>query len=60
MGCTIPIVGVTGNLLPDDVTYYKQQGANEVLGKPLNMVRFEELLRSVDNGVGIGDGCPRI
>ena len=45
MGCTVPILGVTGNLLPDDIKYYKAQGANQVLGKPLNLARFEEFMR---------------
>ena len=41
MGCTLPILGVTGNLLPDDVAFYKAQGANQVFGKPLNLAKFE-------------------
>ena len=45
MGCTVPIIGVTGNLLPNDITFFKVQGANEVLGKPLNISRFEEFMR---------------
>ena len=45
MGCNVPILGVTGNMLPDDVTYFKTQGANQVLGKPLNLARFEEFMR---------------
>ncbi len=45
MGCTVPIIGVTGNLLPDDVTYFKVQGANQVFSKPLNHTRFEEFMR---------------
>jgi len=44
LGCTCLIVGVTGNLLPDDVDYFKKQGANAVLGKPLNVRAFEEIL----------------
>ena len=47
MGCAIPIIGVTGNLLPDDIAHFKQHGANEVMGKPLNIVKFEEVLRSI-------------
>jgi len=45
MGCTVPVLGVTGNLLPEDVKYYKEQGANDVFGKPLNLARFEEFMR---------------
>jgi hypothetical protein len=36
---------VTGNLLPEDVRYYKSKGANEVFGKPLSMSAFEEALK---------------
>ena len=44
LGCQTLIVGVTGNLLPDDVDYFKRQGANAVLGKPLNVKAFEDIL----------------
>jgi CheY-like chemotaxis protein len=46
MGCALPIIGVTGNLLPDDVSYYKAQGADDVLGKPLSLAKFEEFMRA--------------
>eukprot|EP01032_Pedospumella_encystans_P039207 gene39207-biopygen16310 len=45
MGCTVPILGVTGNLLPDDINHFKAQGADQVFGKPLNLARFEEFMR---------------
>jgi methylmalonyl-CoA mutase cobalamin-binding subunit len=41
MGCDSFIVGVTGNLFPEDVAYFKESGAQAVLGKPLLL---EELL----------------
>ena len=44
LGCTCLIVGVTGNLLPDDVDHFKRQGADAVLGKPLNVKAFEDML----------------
>ena len=44
MGCTVPIIGVTGNMLSDDITLFKSQGATEVMGKPLNLSRFQELV----------------
>ena len=44
MGCTVPIIGVTGNMLPDDINHFKAQGATEVMGKPLNLSRFQELV----------------
>ncbi len=44
LGCSIPIIAVTGNMLPDDVRHFKAQGATEVLGKPLSVVRFKEIM----------------
>ena len=35
LGCWCAIIGVTGNVLPADVTFFKRHGADEVLGKPL-------------------------
>jgi signal transduction histidine kinase/FixJ family two-component response regulator len=43
-GCDLLIIGVTGNLLPEDVNYFKEQGADAVLGKPLDVKLFEELV----------------
>ena len=37
MGCDAMVIGVTGNLFPEDVSYFKESGANSVLGKPLVM-----------------------
>jgi CheY-like chemotaxis protein len=50
LGCKVPIFGVTGNLLPEDVRYYKSKGANEVFGKPLSMSAFEEALKKFNCG----------
>ena len=33
MGCTTAILGVTGNVLSEDVDHFKAQGADEVFGK---------------------------
>jgi CheY-like chemotaxis protein len=41
MKCEVLIVGLTGNVLPEDKEYFLKQGANMVLFKPLN---FPELL----------------
>jgi len=41
MGCTTFIAGLTGNLLADDIQYFKEQGADCVLPKPLNMNDLE-------------------
>ena len=43
MGCKAVIVGITGNVLPDDVNYFKQCGAEEVLPKPLAIEKLEEI-----------------
>ena len=45
MGCRCLIVGVTGNVLPADVTFYKEHGANAVLTKPLRLEDLESVLR---------------
>lgn len=49
VGCSSFIVGVTGNLLPEDVQYFKSCGANCVLGKPLSLEDLEGTW--VENGV---------
>jgi len=41
LGCDAFIVGITGNVLPEDVAFFKQCGANEVLPKPFNMSDLE-------------------
>ena len=58
MGCAIPIIGVTGNLLPEDVADFKLHGANEVMGKPLNIDQlqgFLERCKTVTNKSANGD-----
>ena len=37
MGCNAFVVGVTGNVLADDVAYFKSMGADAVLPKPVNV-----------------------
>jgi len=49
LGCDVPIIGVTGNLLPDDIKYFKAQGATDVIGKPVSIVKFESLMREHDS-----------
>jgi Amt family ammonium transporter len=46
LGCECLIVGVTGNVLPQDIDHFKEQGANTVLAKPLNIEAFESFLRA--------------
>lgn len=42
MGVTIPVIGVTGNVLPADKEYFLNHGANAVLHKPLNINQLKE------------------
>ena len=44
MGYTGFVVGVTGNLLPEDVGYFLDCGADAVLSKPFKYKALEELL----------------
>ena len=37
MGCTAYILGVTGNILADDIAFFKSHGADEVLPKPVKI-----------------------
>lgn len=37
------IVGITGNMLREDVALFKASGANEVMGKPFKMQRLDEI-----------------
>jgi len=37
------IIGVTGNMLPDDVNYFRECGANAVLAKPFQYAKVEEV-----------------
>ena len=41
MGVTVPIIGVTGNVLPADKIYFLDHGANAVLHKPLNIEQLK-------------------
>jgi CheY-like chemotaxis protein len=41
LGCTAPIIGITGNVLPTDVQLFKEHGANAVLPKPLKIADLE-------------------
>jgi len=44
LGCNCFIVGVTGNLLPQDIDHFRAHGANAVLAKPLNVEVFESMM----------------
>jgi CheY-like chemotaxis protein len=38
------IVGVTGNIMPEDVKFFLEAGANAVLSKPLNFTALQGIL----------------
>jgi len=39
-----PIIGVTGNILDDDINNFKEKGANEVLAKPVKNEEIKNVL----------------
>ena len=43
LGCDSFIVGITGNVLPEDVAYFQNSGANCVMPKPINIESLEGL-----------------
>jgi signal transduction histidine kinase/CheY-like chemotaxis protein len=43
MGSDVFIVGITGNLLPEDVAHFKEKGANYILPKPFKLSDLESL-----------------
>ena len=52
LGYTIPIIGVTGNILNEDVKYFIQSGADSVLPKPIIMKDlYEAYKRALSNRV---------
>lgn len=58
LGSDVFIVGVTGNLLPDDVDFFKRCGANSVLPKPFKLEALEQLWVEYgiyDRGRGVVD-----
>jgi len=56
LGCICFIAGVTGNVLPKDIDYFKAQGANVVIAKPLNSDVFESLYQGFRSAVDRSDG----
>ena len=43
LGCEALIVGVTGNVLAEDVKHFVNNGANEVLPKPVKFAKLEQI-----------------
>lgn len=48
LGCKCCIVGVTGNVMPDDIQDFLSHGANTVLAKPLSMLSLERTWEEYD------------
>ena len=44
LGYNGPIIGVTGNMMKEDVDQFMAAGATEVMGKPLKLDQLNELL----------------
>ena len=44
LGCTLPIIGITGNVLTDEIEEFIAQGADIVLKKP---VSYDDIIRNV-------------
>ena len=42
----VPIVGVTGNAMPQDVQYFESMGASVVLAKPMSVEAFERFMKA--------------
>jgi CheY-like chemotaxis protein len=47
LGCHVPIIGLTGNVLPEDVELFISHGADAVLGKPLTINRLADCLAAL-------------
>ena len=43
-GCDVYIIGLTGNIMADDVGYFRNCGANAVFPKPFKVKEFESLV----------------
>jgi CheY-like chemotaxis protein len=46
LGCKCFIAGITGNVMQEDIDYFKEKGADCVLAKPLNTDVFESLFHN--------------
>ena len=53
-GCDSFVVGITGNVLPEDITHFKDCGANEVLHKPVDLDSLAALW--MEYGISGGGG----
>jgi CheY-like chemotaxis protein len=51
LGCSVHIVGVTGNILSEDVAHFRKCGANWVLHKPFRLEALEQ--QWVEHGTSV-------
>jgi CheY-like chemotaxis protein len=49
LGFTRPIIGLTGHVLGEDMTTFKEAGANAVLTKPLDVSELKSILALLMN-----------
>lgn len=54
------VLGVTGNVLVEDVAYFTSMGANRVLAKPVNVAAIEECWESRDDSILEENARPRV
>ncbi|KAJ1401114.1 hypothetical protein B484DRAFT_405826, partial [Ochromonadaceae sp. CCMP2298] len=58
MGCNLPIVGVTGNVLADDLQFFVKHGLNYVLTKPVTAeLLLETISKCNEARMGAGTGA---
>eukprot|EP00977_Amphora_coffeiformis_P010853 scaffold2541_cov175-Amphora_coffeaeformis.AAC.9 len=57
LGCDAFVVGITGNILSEDMTYFRSCGANCVLPKPLDFGELEELW--MEHGISVSMRGPK-
>eukprot|EP01039_Chlorochromonas_danica_P011647 gene11647-13062_t len=48
LGSTVPIIGITGNVLAEDKTFFQRAGALRVLTKPFTLAQLGDCLADLD------------
>jgi CheY-like chemotaxis protein len=48
MGCKVPVIGITGNVLAEDKEYFKSHGAIEVLAKPVSLSQLDGIVATLN------------
>lgn len=47
-GCKVVVIGATGNVLSEDVSFFKSSGADDVFAKPLKVKLLEDFWQKND------------